>query len=338
MRTLAQRPPHAIPVSCGIRLFVRLCAVVLASTALATGLVAAPGQQAVLLQERAVDVTVRDGDGRPVSDLTAQDFSVREAGVVRPVIAAAPSTRPLALTIIVNDKGSDINEIRRGVAILMQRIQGYGSVSLISTAPTVEQVLDFTESPSAMIAGIQRLRWRSGPSTGMLLTAIADAARALQAREGARRAMVVVHFEGEESRNQKPPQGILETLERHGIRLHVVAVGRPVVRRMLDRATMNAMESNSEVASRQADRGDDWVVDEQNREAVLGEGPRRTGGRRHNITTAQGLSAVLQEIAADILHQYTVVYTGSATAGPKRLEITVNRKGTKLLAPATPAS
>jgi VWFA-related protein len=307
-----------------------LCTLVL--TPGLTGLAAVDLQAPV--RERTVHVTVVDGDGRAVPNLTRADFSVREDGQTRPVLDAVPAIGPLAVTIIVNDKGADINEIRRGVATLMQRLEGHGEVSLISATPTVWRVLEFTTSAATMIAGVQRLVWRAGPSTGMLLPAITDAANELRTRpEGSRRAIVVVHFEGDEFRNLEPARNVLDALDRNQVRLHVVAVGAPTVRRMLPRSTFDAMADNSDVASEQASRADDWVVDEQNRNAVLGDGPRLTGGRRQNITSAQGLAAAMQAVASDLLFQYTIVYAGGEDDREKSLDVAVATKGATVLAP-----
>ena len=45
-------------------------------------------------------------------------------------------------------------------------------------------------------------------------------------------------------------------------------------------------------------QGDEWTTDQNNRNAVLGDGPRLSGGRRHEITVATGLSKALEAVAA----------------------------------------
>ena len=72
---------------------------------------------------------------------------------------------------------------------------------------------------------------------------------------------------------------MLATLERSGAALHVVAVGTPTMRSM-NRA---AVESGNA-------QGDDWTVDQSNRNAVLGDGPKQSGGRRQELAVATGLT------------------------------------------------
>ena len=118
---------------------------------------------------------------------------------------------------------------------------------------------------------------------------------------------VVITFEGEEFRSHRPAKAILAALERSRAELHVVAVGKPTLRRMARAPTEGV-------------QGDEWAVDEQNRNAVLGDGPRQSGGRRHEIAVATGLTRALEDVADDLLNQYTVVYDGATEAKPRRVQ------------------
>ena len=108
--------------------------------------------------------------------------------------------------MLLDDKGSDINEIRAALAAFVARVQGRAEVSLISVVPTPMTVFDYTSSAPNMMAGIQRLVWRAGPAGGLILGAVADAADELKRREAARPAIVVITFEGEEFRSHRPAQ------------------------------------------------------------------------------------------------------------------------------------
>jgi hypothetical protein len=174
-----------------------------------------------------------------------------------------------------------------------------------------------------MMAGIQRLVWRAGPAGGLILSAIADAADELKRREVARPAIVVVTFEGEEFRSHKPASTVLAALERSGAALHVVAVGTPTMRKM-NRAAVETGDV----------QGDDWTVDQNNRNAVLGDGPKQSGGRRQDLTAATGLTRALEAVADDLLNQYAVVYAGATDTKPSRkLSVSVKRRGVTVRAP-----
>jgi VWFA-related protein len=290
----------------------KLCALLLCACALG----ASP-----LQRNRTVWVTVVNDQGAAVPELTTADFEVKEDGKTRDVLTAGPAAEPVSVSVLLDDRGSDINEIRSALAAFVQRVQGRAEVSLVSVVPTMMKVFDYTSSLPTMMAGIQRLVWRAGPAGGLILGAVADAADELKRREAARPAIVVVTFEGEEFRSHKPANVILAALERSRAALHVVAVGKPSFRRM-NRAPTEGVQ------------GDEWAVDEQNRNAVLGDGPRQSGGRRHEITVATGLTRALEAVADDLLNQYALVYAGAPDQKPARkLSVSVKRRGVTVRAP-----
>jgi VWFA-related protein len=276
---------------------------------------------AALQGTRTIHVTVVNDKGASVPDLTPAEFALKEDGQTRDVLKAEPSAEPLSVALLLDDKGSDINEIRSALAGFARRVQGRAEVSLVTVVPTTMTVLEYTSSMPAIMAGIQRLVWRAGPPGGLLLGAVADAADELKRREAARPAIVVVTFEGEEFRSHRPANAILAALDRSHAALHVVAVGKPTLRRM-NRAPTEDVQ------------GDEWAVDEQNRNAVLGDGPKQSGGRRHELTAASGLGRALEAVADDLLNQYTLVYAGATDAKPSRkLNVSVKRRGITVRAP-----
>ncbi len=137
-------------------------------------------------------------------DLTAAEVEVKEDGKTRAVLKVEPMSEPLSVALLLDDRGSDINEIRASLAAFVSRVQGRAEVSLVSVVPTTLKIFDYTSSTPAMMSGIQRLVWRAGPAGGLVLSAVADAADDLKRREVARPAIVVITFEGEESRSHKP--------------------------------------------------------------------------------------------------------------------------------------
>lgn len=296
------------------RVILTAIAVLLVATAL---LRAAPAAQ----HRRTVQVTVVGDKGDRIEGLAPEDFILKEDGKTRPVVEAAPSTAMLSVALLLDDRGSDINEIREALAAFVARVQGRAEVALVSVVPTTTTVFDYTSDGATMLAGIRRLVWRPGPAAGLVLGAIADAADGLRRREVERPVIVVVTFEGAEFKSHRRPQDVLASLERSRAALHVVAVGTPTLRRM-NRAVVESGDA----------QGDEWTVDENNRNAVLGEGPRQSGGRRHELTVATGLGRALESVASDLLNQYTLVY--ESLAASRKLSVSVKRRGVTVRAPS----
>jgi VWFA-related protein len=301
------------------------CAAFEASRETAVGATAGTSYQAPH-RPRTVHVTVVTEKGMAVPDLLPADFEVKEDGKAREVLKAEPAAEPVSVAMILDDKGSDINEIRAALAGFARRLQDRAELALVTVVPTTMTVFDYTSSLPTMMSGIQRLVWRAGPAGGLLLGAVADAADDLQRREAARPAIVVITFEGDEARSHRPAKAVIAALERSRAALHVVAVGKPGFRRM-NRAPTEGVQ------------GDEWVVDDQNRNAVLGDGPKESGGRRHELTAATGLGKALEAVADDLVNQYTVVYAGASDAkSSRKLSVSVKRRGVTVRAPLKIAS
>jgi VWFA-related protein len=298
-----------------------LTLVTVAALAIAgAALTATPSAQA----RRSVYVTVTGDKGEPADGLSPADFTLKVDGKTCTVLESTPATEPVSVALLLDDRGSDINEIRTALAAFVARVQGRAAVSLISVVPTVQTVFDYTPDNAVMMAGIRRLVWRAGPASGLILSAIADTADSLGRREVARPNIVVVTFEGGEFRSHKRAQDVLASLERSRTVMHVVAVGKPTLRRM-NRAVVDSGNA----------QGDEWTVDENNRNAVLGEGPSQSGGRRHELTVATGLSSALEAVASDLINQQQLVYECPRDSpGSRKLSVSTKRRGVSVRAPA----
>ena len=76
------------------------------------------------------------------------------------------------------------------------------------------------------------------------------------------------------------------------------------------------------------------IGDASNREKVLGEGPKQTGGRRIEIPSTGAAPKALQQIASDLLGQYALTYSLPDGVKPdRRFSASVKRKGLTLRAP-----
>ena len=96
------------------------------------------------LGSRTVRVTVVNDKGAPVPDLTISDFELKEDGKTRVVQKVEWMVEPLSVALLLDDRGSDINEIRSGLAAFVARVQGRAEVSLVSVVPTELRVFDST--------------------------------------------------------------------------------------------------------------------------------------------------------------------------------------------------
>jgi hypothetical protein len=69
------------------------------------------------------------------------------------------------------------------------------------------------------------------------------------------------------------------------------------------------------------------------RNKVLGDGPKQTGGRRVELSSTADIPRALLAIAEELKRQYVVVFTSEAKpSSVSRLSVTTNKRGVKVRA------
>ena len=123
--------------------------------ALVAALGAAPIASA---QERnAVYVRVLDVRGRPVTDLTAEEFRVLEGGRRARVVSATAGTEPMRIALLIDNgesirAGHAVNALRDAVAAFLESLPPPHPVGLFTIGGHVRQHVDFTTDRAALLA------------------------------------------------------------------------------------------------------------------------------------------------------------------------------------------
>jgi VWFA-related protein len=292
-------------------------ALALALVAIAASAAAQSPREAELAQRltRTVYVTVTDKAGLPVTDLTAEDFVVKEGGKARDVVAAGVTNVPLRIAIIVDDNGTGI--FRYGVAKFIERLQGMAEFSLSTINVQQIKLVDFTAKASDLSAAINQLVARPAANDGgQLLEGIFDTAKDFQKRF-ARRPVIVALTVGGEEHSTVPAHHVLEELQKSGAALHVIAINSSALRAMAVAQKPGAL-----------------LEENMNLSEVLGDGSKQTGGTRGEIVASAGIVLGLQQLAEELRSQYAVSF--SRTDKPKsndKLNVSVKRAGLNVRAP-----
>jgi VWFA-related protein len=247
--------------------------------------------------------SVVDRDGKPVTDMTAADFDVREGG--KPVeIAVKPATTPLRLALIVSDRGTGIFQVAS--LRLLQPLTGKGEFSIIGVVNQPETVATYTSDGGALSDALGKIgkrgQSRDGAQTLEALVEVADKIR----KDGTRPVIVLMRIGGEPATGVTA-KSVRDRLLRNGITFYAMSIAGS----MKPSSTEGAVEL----------------------EQVLGDGTRERGGR-HAVIAVTAVAGAAEAIAAELANQYEISYTLPDGVKPSdRLQVTSKRKNVTVLAP-----
>jgi hypothetical protein len=258
-------------------------------------------------QQRAMYVSAVNEAGAPILGLGPSDFVVREDNLAREVLRVEPAVDPMQVAILVDTSTAardDISQIRTALPGFVKALTGgrvKNEIAIIAFGERPHVLTNYTFSQAELQKGIDRI-WSMQDSGAYLLDAIIETSQEFEKRKAQRPVIVAILSEGPEMSNRQHDQ-VLEPLKASGAALHAITIGRP---------------SSS-------------MTDEaRNRNLVLDEGPRESGGRREELLTSMALDGTLKLLADELAHQYKVTYAHPQSLIPaERVTVTAAKAGVK---------
>jgi VWFA-related protein len=253
--------------------------------------------------ERDLVISVLDQRKQPVEDLTPADLVVREDGVAREVLRVRKATSPLTIALIVDDSAAAspaVSDMRLGLVGFLDALDPTAEVALITCGERSTLIVDYTRDRERLKKGVLRIFARRG-SGAYFLEAMTDAARGLIKREPERPVIVSVMTEGIEF-STLTYQSVLAKLFQSGAQFHALVLG--------------------------ARQGDPTLEEIRNRNVVLDEGTRGTGGNREQLLSSIAISGALKDLANELQHQWVITYSRpESLIPPDRVHVVPKRTG-----------
>ncbi len=237
-----------------------------------------------------VYATVSDDEGRLVTDLTSDEFEVREDGVPQQVSVFAAGDQPVSIALAVDRSwsmaGDRLAAAQRGGRELLLELGDEDLAMLVAIGSDVDVPAPLTNDRRAVDTALQALdAW----GTTALHDAVITAFDAIEPAPG-RRALVLVS-DGVERHSQQTAEDVIARVRASDVLAYPVVLERKVPPLLDQLATM-------------------------------------TGGRAFRVRRARELPGTLRRIASELRHQYLLGYEPARPPEPgeyRRIQVRVTR-------------
>lgn len=251
-----------------------------------------------------VNVTVRNGRGRVVRDLTRADFTVLDSGTEKPIAEFHAGSAPISLAVLLDISGSmgvggNMNRAREAVEVATAQLKDASDeASLFTFDSILRQVVPFT----ADLDRVRRVSLEGTPwGKTSLFDAIASTARAVAERDNRHRAVLVITDGADTGSSLTAPEvsGIASAID---VPVYLLTVANPVDHQ---ESALAATPSAKRVANT----------------ATLEDLAYWTGGDMRVVSARAHTIEELEDLFAEIRQHYVIIFEPDRRAGWHPLEI-----------------
>jgi len=252
-----------------------------------------------------VAAVVRDRKGRFVQDLTARDFEIFDTGQAKPIADFRSDVTGVSIAILFDVSGSmegQLPHAREAARHLLSWLDTRDEAAVFTFDTHLDERTPFTTGlktlPEAMSTVIP-----FGATS--LHDAIALTARHVGAREGRRRAVVVL-TDGSDNASRLQPSEVAEAASEIDVPVYIIG-------------TVSSIDNPAEEISATS-------VERSPLAGPLTELATRTGGHTFVASSPGQRSLAARQIIDELRHQYLIAFESSVSPGWHPLEVRARKK------------
>jgi Ca-activated chloride channel family protein len=258
-----------------------------------------------------LNVVVKDGRGRPITDIAASEFQVFDQGRLVPITDFRAGEEPVSIAILIDTSGSmrigeRLATARQAARFLLVHSRPGDEAGLFTFDRALHEVVPFSTDMTALRQGLDRVEPFGSTS---LHDAVAAAARGLAGRASSRRAVVAV-TDGLDNSSRLSAAAASGLASSSDVPVYVLAVAN--ASRPLD---------PTEVALEPVEGGG---------VARLDELTAPTGGASFAADTRSEAFMAGRHILTDLRAGYVLTFTPDETPGWHLLTVRVARKDARV--------
>jgi VWFA-related protein len=256
-----------------------------------------------------VTAVVKDKRGRPVLNLSRDDFQIFERGQQRRIVDFKSSDQgPVSLAILFDTSGSmqvgsQLEAGREVVKHLLSWVEPRrDEIALFSFDKALREEVTFTRNPGEIATALDRL---DAIGLTSLYDAIADTSKRLADRPSPRRAVIVV-TDGIDTSSTMTPSDVSGIASAIDVPVYVVAVVSPLDHPGTEFAVPSA--ASSPIATHLTNLAM-W-----------------TGGTLTMVSAPAHASVAAREVITELRHQYLLAFESSRVPGWYALDVRTRRR------------
>ena len=252
-----------------------------------------------------VAAVVRDHKGRFVQDLNANDFEVLDGGLKRSITDFRRDISGVSLALLFDVSGSmegHLPSAREAATHVLSWLDARDEAAIFTFDTELRQSIAFTEGLKALPEQLASVVPFGATS---LHDAISETARRVGAREGRRRAVVVL-TDGNDNASRLTPAEVSAAASEIDVPVYIVGVVPAIDNPTADTATMSV--ERSAFSGPLADLAN-W-----------------TGGHVFVVSTPGQRSIAARQIVDELRHQYLIAFESSGDPGWHPLVVRARQK------------
>lgn len=234
-----------------------------------------------------LDVAVIDQSGRPIMNLTKDEFTVYENKVLQPVESVDIVDAPLSLGLVIDTSGSmrtKLQTVSDSALTLVKQLKDQDEAFIAQFKAEAELLRDFTRDKRELEDGLNELF--TGGGTALLDAIIATADHAQQKGRQRKKALVVI-TDGVEKNSSWKEKEVIKAIQEDDVQVYLVGI-------------LDESDDGSSLFGKSATKkAKDLLIH-------LAED---SGGRAFFPKDASEMPAVMAQVAKDLRSQYVIGYS-----------------------------
>lgn len=287
----------------------------------AVRLAARPGPEGT----KTLYVSVLDDSGKPVKDMTADEFAMREDNKDVQIVSIGPAQAPLQVVMLVDTSDSAVKlvqDIRTAVGGFIKQVHSVRSdaaIELMEFGQAPIPATHFTTDDTVLLAALNKMVGKPTVNA-VLLEALVEANKELEKQPSPRRAVVSLNVEpsNETTQNSNP---VLDAFRKSNAQLWSLSLQSRDIQ-----IGAAATSTNGRPTSAAANAANLT----SSRNAILQSFAKATGGYRDMINAQSAMADILKQWADALTYQYEIVYKRGDSKSAKVVQVGTTRQGVKL--------